>query len=400
MIPEEVRVGNLAEDLSPEAAAPTDHIREALATPYTLARWREDMRHARKGVETGFDCLAALGMRWQPGYVYGVAARPGGGKTAFLLEACCRYLERDDTSHAVFVSYEEPLSAVVLRLVLRADAVTAAAVTADGVTFKGAPIPREAVREFARADAGATMEDRRLAAACDRVARLLERLHLVDGDTIGHDIRKVLAGLAAWKREPGAPAIGLVAVDYFQKLRTNPAAARMFSRQHELQAVSDYLRRFAKGAALAGDGSEVDTIDPAHAVPVLVGAQVTRGQGAHPSGESIREADDLLNDVGGLLALSWEAGEERNARDDDELRYLRVSVPKHREGATRPDDFARVPWRPARSYLAERSVREESGRTVWTPVKTLEPEDNPPRRQKREGNVMDKTLPSRRPSVK
>jgi len=370
-----VRVGNLAEDLSPEAEAPTDHIREALATPYTLARWREDMRHARKGVDTGFDCLAALGMRWQPGYVYGVAARPGGGKTAFLLEACCRYLERDNTSHAVFVSYEEPLAAVVLRLVLRADAVTAAAVTADGVTFAGASIPREAVREFARADAGATMEDRRLAAACDRVARLLERLHLVDGDTLGHDIREVLAGLAAWKREPGAPAIGLVAVDYFQKLRTNPAAARMFSRQHELQAVSDYLRRFAKGAALAGDGSEVDTIDPAHAVPVLVGAQVTRGQGAHPSGESIREADDLLNDVGGLLALSWEAGEERNARDDDELRYLRVSVPKHREGATRPDDFARVPWRPARSYLAERSVREESGRTVWTAVRTLEPVD-------------------------
>lgn len=349
-------------DLGPEHP-----VREALSTPYTVERWARDLRTLADGVPTGFDALESVSMRWLPGKVYGVAARPGGGKTAFLLEACLRYLELNPDRHALFLSWEEPVAEVVLRLVLREDAKRTTA--NDGRAFTGGVIYRDAVRTFARTpDAPLHVPNahERLGVAVNALKPKLERLHLVDGDALGHDIRGVLHEVAGWMRDAGTPRLGLVAVDYFQKLR-GPASGGFFSRQAELQLVSDYLRRFAKGATLRADG-DTDTPDPAHAVPVLVGAQVTRGQGEHPTGDGIREADDLLNDVAGLVALSWERS---GGDDEDEERALRLSVPKHRDGRARPDEVARIPWRPARGFLATHALTDATtGKVAWARVET------------------------------
>lgn len=367
----------ITEDLPLPPEPAVDPVREALATPYSLARWGEDLRALAAGVPTIFPALEDVGMRWVPGKLYGVAARPGGGKTAFMLEACVRYLEAHPEGHALFLSWEEPLAEIMLRLVVRADAQRTQQY--DGKAFTGQELFRDSVRAWGRnphaADVPAWVAER-LGMAAPHLAPLLDRLHLVDGDALGHDIGSVLTAVAAWMREPGAPRLGLVAVDYFQKLK-GPAGGRFFGRQHELQSVSDYLRRFAKGATLAADG-EVDRPDPAHAVPVLVGAQVTRGGGEHPSGDAIREADDLLNDAAAVLALSWEKA--NGGTETDELRSLRVSVPKHRDGRTRPDTACRIPWRPARQFLAAEALRDGAA-VRWDPVSTEKDEEAKPKKK-------------------
>jgi replicative DNA helicase len=195
----------------------------------------------------------------------------------------------------------------------------------------------------------------------------------VDGDEIGREVHHMLAELGEWMREPNAPRVGLVAVDYFQKLQGDPNA---HSRLHELQNVADTLRRFAKGARLSGE-SDADTFDKRFAVPVLVGAQVNRlsaqstSETGHPTGDSIREGDDLLNDAAAVVALSWANAPAGDAVTTDALetvRWLRVSVPKHRGGRTRGtfgDEVARVRWYPGRMWIADECARRANRTVAW-----------------------------------
>lgn len=338
---------------TPDPAVDPAH--RALTTPYTLDRWRADLRQMAAGIPTGFDALEEVGLHWHPGRVYGVIARPGDGKTAFLLEAVLRFLEAHPEETALFLSWEEPVSDVVSRLVLREDSLHARNRRGDG--FGEAVLFRSTVRHYARGDDVGDYWRGRLERAEETLAPKLARLRLVDGDELGRGIGLVLRSVAQLTRE--AQRFGLVAVDYFQKLR---AGDLYHSRQVELQAVSDMVRRFAKGADLAsGDTGAADRIDPAFAVPVLMAAQVTRGGGPHPDGESIREADDLLNDVSAILALSRET--VPTGDDQDESRHLRLSVPKNRGGRAR-DDVARYRWHPARDWFALGAERTED-RIRW-----------------------------------
>ena len=354
-----------ADPAPPNATDSTDAVSEAVRRPYTLTAWREDLAAMREGVETKFPALAEVGMRWQPGRVYSVIARPGAGKTTFLLEACCRYLEADPSRHAVVLSWEEHLADVVTSLLLREDA---RADSPTGKAFANPVLFPRTVQQWGRRETIDAAFSDRLRTAEQRLAPLLGRLHLIDGDRLGHTAQTVLAALAAWMRETGAPPIGLVAVDYFQKLTGD----RERSRQVELQGVADALRRFAKGARLSGELEQADTLAPRYALPVLVGAQVNRtsanrenGTDGHPSGDDIREADDLLNDSAGVIALSWKPTE--TTATGEEIRTLRLSVPKNRGGAVKADHVAGMLWRPARRFLAPDALGA-LGRVQWSPL--------------------------------
>lgn len=347
---------------------PATPARAALETPYTLAQWRSDLHTMAAGTPTGFDVLDDVGMRWLPGKLTAIIARPGGGKTQFLLEACARFLEHNPTQHAVFLSWEEPLADVVIRLVQRADARRTR--HAGGFPER---LTQETVRSYGRGDMLSPDFTHRVEAALANVEQLLRRLRLVDGDEIGREVHHMLAELGEWMREQNAPPVGLVAVDYFQKLQGDPNA---HSRLHELQNVADTLRRFAKGARLSG-ASDADTFDKRFAVPVLVGAQVNRlsaqstSETGHPTGDSIREGDDLLNDAAAVVALSWANAPRGDAIPADTLetvRWLRLSVPKHRGGRTRGtfgDEVARVLWYPGRMWFDDRCARHANGAVAW-----------------------------------
>lgn len=347
---------------------PASRAREALETPYTLARWREDLQRMGAGVSTGFDVLEELGMHWTPATITAVIARPGAGKTAFLLEACARMLEAHPEETAVLLSWEEPVAELVNRLLLRADAQRTR--PQDGSAWLP-PIHLETVRQYARGEAIASAYRARLEAVAPAVEALLTRLRLVDGDEVGREVHATLREVAAWMREEGR-APGLVAVDYFQKLEGDPNS---HNRLHELQDVTNTLRRFVKGDDLAGEG-----IDKAFAVPVLIGGQVnrmdsqTRGEnGGHPTGDNIREGDELLNEASRVIALSWaERGDgdavAAAATEREDVRWLRLSVPKHRGGRTRGTfggEVARLEWRPARGWLHDTAQCTAAGRVAW-----------------------------------
>lgn len=362
-------VHSLSDDVAPSATESPSAIRAELNAPYTLTRWREDLRALAEGAVTGFDALEANGLRWMPGKLYAVIGRPGGGKTAFLLEAAIRYLIENPRRMALFVSWEEPLSDVVLRLILRSDALLTGP-RAGASSFSASPLFRSTVRSWGRGNDSIPLDIAgRLDMATEMLKEPLSRLRLIDGDAIGRDAGSVLREVAAWmrsdeapKRPDGGTAIGFVAVDYFQKLRST---GHYSSRQLELAAVSDLLRRFSKGSELSGDK---DLHSPEYMVPVLVGGQVTRGGDEHPSGDTIREADDLLNDASGVIALSWES--HTGGGDDDAMRTMRISVPKNRDGRARPDEIARYEWRPARSWLAPNALRDGAA-IKWAKLKQL-----------------------------
>lgn len=337
---------------SPDDANTPGPLQIALDAPYSLDQWRTDLLALAAGSSTGFDVLDELGMRWLPGKMTAVIARPGAGKTAFLLETCARYLEAHPEGRAVFLSWEEPLADVVLRLLQRADARITAGL--DGAP-SAKPVPAEAIRAHGRGEVVAPEYAKRIDHAAVSVEALLRRLYLLDGDQFGRDVQQVLRDLATWMRLPGKGRVGIVCIDYFQKLR---GADQAHSRQTELADVANTLRRFAKGATFAGD----ETLDPdaaQYAVPVIVGAQVNRstlqsGDGTdHPTGDTIREADDLLNDAAAVISLSWEDAPETT--DAETVRWLRLTVPKHRGGRSRGaipgEPVARLLWRPARSWI-------------------------------------------------
>jgi hypothetical protein len=347
-----------------DADAQPRTVQDELRTPYTFDSWRADLAALAHGAPTGFDALDSVGMQWLPGRLYAAVARPGGGKTAFLGEAALRYLERHPDRTAAFLSWEEPVAELVLRALLRTDARRIWR-QSHGRGFDAAtpPIYAATVRAWGRGETVPGDFAERLKTAAVELEPLLSRLRFVDGDALGRDAHTVLAELATWMREDTAfgGRLGFVAVDYFQKLR---ASGFFSNRQSELQAVSDLLRRFAKGATLRGD---VDVHDPRFALPVLVGAQVTRGGGEHPTGDQIREADDLLNDAAGVLAFSYESV---GGPGGDEERALRLSVPKNRGGRARADSLAFYPWHPARHWFADNAQREPGvmGGVRWAPI--------------------------------
>jgi replicative DNA helicase len=362
-------VTNLADHATEDSGTPPvtlDHVtvvQDLLENPYSIDRWRVDLREMQQGSPTCFDVLDELGMRWLPGKLTAVIARPGHGKTAFMLESCARYLEKNPDKHAVFLSWEEPLVDVVTRLIQRADA----RLIRHRDSFEGPPLYPETVRATGRGTVReGTPFTERIETASFAVEGLLQRLHLIDGDQLGRDVRIVLREVGAWMRSNGAPSIGLVAMDYFQKLRGSKDS---YSRQAELQDVADAIRRFAKGSPLIGDSDQ-----PTHqfAVPVIVGAQVNRtsvsseGPG-HPSGDDIREADDLLNDAASIISLSWE--EATDTGISDPVRSLRIAVPKHRGGRARGiggREYARITWHPARQYIADQAIKDANGAIRWS----------------------------------
>ena len=135
------------------------------------------------------------------------------------------------------------------------------------------------------------------------------------------------------------------------------------------------LRRFVKGDSLSDDG---EGINKRYAVPVLIGGQVNRTEsptngekGGHPTGDNIREGDELLQEASRVIALSWAPrphGEALPQGDEEETRWLRLSVPKFRGGRARGtfgNEVARVEWRPARAWMHGTAQQDAKGRVAW-----------------------------------
>lgn len=270
--------------------------------PYLSTHAGEDARQAGTGLSTGFPALDLWHLRWQPGKVYALAARPSEGKTTILVETAMRAVERSDTGTVVFVSYEENRHDLYVRLLQREYAKHERRLpVAGGGTEPWAPSRHDVLRFLATGSLPAAenptgiaarwVEGLRKAATRLDVFMAAGRLVLVDGDHSGGSVDVLLDKLSRATRARGAPPL-LLLLDYFQKIKP-PTALRGAPRQQQLQATADRLRSFAKG-----DGN------PAHAVPVIAAAQINReGVEGQPQLHQIREADDLANDCAAVLTL-------------------------------------------------------------------------------------------------
>lgn len=310
-------------DAAPDAPDADDYRYQ----PYTLAQAREAAQLAGEGLSTGFPKLDAEDFRLRPGKLYVIAGRPSEGKTAMLLEICMRTATerpRETLGPSIFVSYEENLHHIYLRLLLRG--VGRENMTRTGLLDLPPRTFSEAWLRGATVITSASVQkwSDDLQRAADQIDALghAGRLVLVDGDADGGEIDS----LTRWLRraaEFSEQSPGVVVVDYYQKIRA-PLYMRGASRQEQLQEVADLLRRYAKGERLPDPhdrtGQTGAPADPRHAVPVLVGAQVNResveknGVSVQPELHHIREADDLANDAAGVLTLHRPSDEVLNAK--------------------------------------------------------------------------------------
>jgi replicative DNA helicase len=304
-----------------------------------------DLKQSGEGFSTGFAFLDSMSFHLVPGKLYAVAARPGSGKTALLLELLLRHAEiraglRDqpddyapidakNRAPAVFVSYEEPRSELYVRLLLR---VVAEQAGGPPAWWTEKTPGRWWARKWLKAEL--KIDRPEIEEAFSKAAAYLDGLiadghmALVDGDRDGGNIDLLLASLTRGAAAKGGPS-SLVLVDYYQKIRP-PESTRASSRQMQLQEVADRLRQFAKGELVDAQRGA------SWAVPVFVGAQVNRTASAQgkedgdpPDLDQIREADDLANDAAGVITLHLQ-GEE-----------LKAKVAKNRDG--RRSDSAFIP---------------------------------------------------------
>lgn len=318
--------------------------RPRLLTPYTWAQVRADATALGDGISTGIAALDAAGFFLNRGSEHTILARPGEGKTAWMLHTCARIAEGDPNATAVFIAFEGSRLDLFIRLLLRQVAIHR---VEDGGE-PGAPWYSDArhwietgrvFEHDGRGDSLAAQWEHELGRAQEVVSsQLMPRLFLVDGDAVmvGDEPRALpLCEITReLSREAERPAI--VAFDYFQKLRP---ANRRNPRLAQLQELADELRVFAKGYG-----------DLTRASVVLTGAQVNRESAGQPRLEHIREGDDLGNDSHTVLSLHTSA-------THGHVRHVTLSAEKNRTGVQGAE--AEVAFYADCGYFGERDPEAE-----------------------------------------
>lgn len=309
--------------------------------PYLIRDAAEDVQKMGEGLPSGFDELEELDLRWAPGKLYAVMARPNHGKTTFLLECLMRHARaiRPGMGPAVFVTYEEHRAEIVNRLLRRE--VARERFERAGGKGEASGAGRDIVVDWLRrggleddpdghpayhseiVEAGRRLDALSMPGPDSTAGRLV----IIDGDQGGEkgrglDVDDLTGMLRSWSEAVHLPP-SLVVVDYYQKVRPPEGSLRQ-ERKDQLQAIVDTFRRYAKGQKPGAEPT------PEYAVPVLVGVQVNRDSvsGKEPEQPELhhaREADDLALDAAGVLTLLL-----KGERHGDST--LHVKVVKNRDG--------------------------------------------------------------------
>jgi replicative DNA helicase len=273
----------------------------AEASALADARFEAIMEAAKKngggvvGVPSGLTDLDRLTGGWQEEHFVVIGARPNQGKTLFggacLLEAARR------GTPALFVSLEQPVADLLFRF--RAN---------------------EGRLDLHRILSGrlAGEEPARFADARDRVREL--------PFWVEHPHSLTLHGLKAMcRRYRRRHGVGLVVIDYLQKLQPDPGA------DNREQAVGD----LAKGVCALGKELKV---------PVILLAQLNREserEKRRPRLSDIRESGQVENEADIVLLLHPEP-------DEGQVKVLSLIMAKHRNG---PKEDVKVAVYPAEMRL-------------------------------------------------
>ena len=277
----------------------------------------EDLKEAMKGgdtktVKTGFKYLDNITGGFKPGTMNIIAARPGMGKTALVLNIATNVASMYSKTVAIF-SLEMSKSEIVNRILA----------SQSKTSFK--KIERAEVTAEELAEIEATLR------------RITDYPIYIDEKT-GTNPVDIRAKCQELNRKS---AIGLVIIDYLQLMTYSDKAAG--SRQNEIAAISREIKVLAKELG----------------VPVIALSQLNRGtenreDGDHTPGlADIRDSGAIEQDADCVIFIHRPAyynKKKEGSADKPKLEDAQLIVAKNRHGET---DTAYVKWYGAKTLFFE-----------------------------------------------
>lgn len=241
------------------------------------------------GVPSGFTDLDKETMGWHAGQLIIVAARPGMGKTSFMLNTALHAALKGNTSVAVF-SMEMTRDELALRL----------------------------LSMEARVDAGRLKNASRLQEQdwkhLQRAAGEMHEAQLYLDDTPALNLLEIKARSRRIKSQHG---LGLIVVDYLQLMRGLGGRGNSYNREQEIAEISRGLKAMAK---------ELE-------VPVLAASQLSRdvekrGDKSRPKLSDLRESGAIEQDADIVMFI------HRDKENPEMQREAELIIGKHRAGNT------------------------------------------------------------------
>ncbi len=266
------------------------------------------MSRRKSNMKSGVHSLDALIGGLQPATLYGIAARPGGGKTTFLnqyvLEVATKMLLSGEQGQVVYATYELPKEELVAQMLHRV-----------------ARINTMEVRQ--RDGAYTSAELARLGPAC-RFYRDLP-IRMIDRNTESSlTVERLFAMVSKLQKEVKG-GVKMLVVDYFQNI---DETGGMDNRERELTHIS-------KSLLLMTQRLRIPILCSAQLRRTMPGAPVTL-----PDKGQIAECDQFAKDVNTLVLISPDIFQPATPPGIAEQPYLLV-VAKNRYGA---EENARCTW--------------------------------------------------------
>ncbi|MGI9117212.1 MAG: replicative DNA helicase [Gaiellales bacterium] len=296
------RIGSLADD--GRACAEAVPLRAAIRTALNEKMAAMGRGDALTGIATGFERLDRLTSGLHDGETTIVGARPGMGKTSFLLDVIrsVSALDGGDTHGVIMFSLEMPKEQLAERVICAESGV-------DLLQWRSGRIP---MQSWTVVHGSATKLERRPVWIVDAASQSVPDMEA----TARKIARQWCDGVGSTGK---ARRVSLVAVDYLQLARA-VATSRNASREQEVAEVSRGLKRLAKDQR----------------VPVMALAQVNRttedGKDKRPGLRHLRESGSIEQDADNILLLHRGDYYERDATKHTGI--AEVIVAKQRNGPT------------------------------------------------------------------
>lgn len=256
---------------------------------------RKDHKDGLTGVPSGFSELDRITSGWQKSDLVIVAARPGMGKTAFVVSAL-RNAAVDHKKGVAIFSLEMPSVQLVNRL-----------------------ISAEAELEGEKLKKG-SLADHEWVQLHQRVKRLTDAPIFID-DTPGLSILELRAKARRLKSQHD---IQLIIIDYLQLMTASSSNKGPGNREQEISQISRSLKMLAKELSI-----------PVIALSQLSRAVETRGGDKRPMLSDLRESGAIEQDADMIIFLYrpeyYQITEDENGQPTNGV--AEVIIAKHRNGS-------------------------------------------------------------------
>ena len=269
------------------------HIKDVLVSALTNLRKLSQSEDGATGTKTGYSDLDRVLVGMGPGDLVLVGARPGMGKTSFVLNIASQVSLADPSKAVCVFSLEMSAEQLVLRL-LSSEALV------DSYALRSGKIEKDDWVKLTHA------------------AEQLSRCNIYIDDTSGMSVAQMKSKLRKIDN------LGLVVIDYLQLMQSD---RKIDNRVQEVSDISRNLKLLAK---------ELE-------IPVVCCAQLSRGaeqrKDAKPMLADLRDSGAIEQDADVVMFLY--RSEYYNTEQAEEQNIAEVIVAKNRHGST---DSVKMKW--------------------------------------------------------